>query len=135
MSFLTYDGTFGATDKVLAFIQQFDAAFGDEGFTESSKLRHVAMHFQKSARQWWASLRGNGEAPKTWKTLRVSIMKQFLPSNTKDKVLTEWRGLKLLSHESINKYVDKFWDLHLKATVFQKIDFAEQRQQFCAGLP
>ncbi|MCO5550731.1 hypothetical protein L7F22_004222 [Adiantum nelumboides] len=40
ISFLTYDGTFGATDKVLAFIQQFDAAFGDEGFTESSKLHH-----------------------------------------------------------------------------------------------
>ncbi|MCO5557499.1 hypothetical protein L7F22_011064 [Adiantum nelumboides] len=58
ISFLTYDGTFGATDKVLAFIQQFDAAFGDEGYTESSKLCHVAMHFQKSARQWWASLRG-----------------------------------------------------------------------------
>ncbi|MCO5593037.1 hypothetical protein L7F22_047042 [Adiantum nelumboides] len=53
ISFLTYDGTFGAIDKVLAFIQQFDAAFGDEGFTESSKLRHVAMHFQKSARQWY----------------------------------------------------------------------------------
>ncbi|MCO5571687.1 hypothetical protein L7F22_025434 [Adiantum nelumboides] len=65
ISFLTYDGTFGATDKVLAFIQQFDAAFGDEGFTKSSKLHHVAMHFQKSARQWWASLRANGEAPKT----------------------------------------------------------------------
>ncbi|MCO5594347.1 hypothetical protein L7F22_048377 [Adiantum nelumboides] len=85
ISFLTYDGTFGATDKVLAFIQQFDAAFGDEGFTESSKLRHVAMHFQKSARQWWASLRANGEAPKTWKTLRTSIMKQFLASDAKDK--------------------------------------------------
>ena len=51
ITFLTYDGTFGATDKVLAFIQQFDAAFGDEDFTESSKLRHVAMHFQKFARQ------------------------------------------------------------------------------------
>ncbi|MCO5560782.1 hypothetical protein L7F22_014402 [Adiantum nelumboides] len=36
-------------DKVLVFIQQFDAAFGDEGFTESSKLRHVAMHFQSQA--------------------------------------------------------------------------------------
>ncbi|MCO5589477.1 hypothetical protein L7F22_043444 [Adiantum nelumboides] len=84
ISFLTYDGTFGATDKVLAFIQQFDAAFGDEGFTESSKLRHVAMHFQKSARQW---------------------------------------------------YVDKFWDLHLKASVYKKIDFEEQKQHFCAGLP
>ncbi|MCO5599707.1 hypothetical protein L7F22_053812 [Adiantum nelumboides] len=135
ISFLTYDGTFGATDKVLAFIQQFDAAFGDEGFTESSKLRHVAMHFQKSARQWRASLRANGEAPKTWKALRASIMKQFLASDAKDKVLTEWRSLKLSPYESIHKYVDKFWDLHLKATVYKKIDFEEQKQQFCAGLP
>ncbi|MCO5551605.1 hypothetical protein L7F22_005110 [Adiantum nelumboides] len=135
ISFLTYDGTFGATDKVLAFIQQFDAAFGDEGFTESSKLRHVAMHFQKSARQWWASLRANGEVPKTWKALRASIMKQFLASDAKDKVLTEWRSLKLSPYESIHKYVDKFWDLHLKATVYKKIDFEEQKQQFCVGLP
>ncbi len=45
ISFLTYDGTFGATDKVLGFIQQFDAAFGDEAFIESSKIRHVSMHF------------------------------------------------------------------------------------------
>ncbi|MCO5605068.1 hypothetical protein L7F22_059246 [Adiantum nelumboides] len=134
ISFLTYDGTFGATDKVLAFIQQFDAAFGDEGFTESSKLCHVAMPFQKSARQWWASLRANGEAPKTWKALRASIMKQFLASNAKDKVLTECRSLKLSPYESIHKYVDKFWDLHLKATVYKKIDFEEQKQQFCAGL-
>ncbi|MCO5564612.1 hypothetical protein L7F22_018277 [Adiantum nelumboides] len=135
ISFLTYDGTFGATDKVLAFIQQFDAAFGDEGFTKSSKLHHVAMHFQKSARQWWASLRANGEAPKTWKALRASIMKQFLASDAKDKVLTEWRSLKLSPYESIHKYVDKFWDLHLKATVYKKMDFEEQKQQFCAGLP
>ncbi|MCO5570254.1 hypothetical protein L7F22_023973 [Adiantum nelumboides] len=122
-------------DKVLAFIQQFDAGFGDEGFTESSKLRHVAMHFQKSARQWWASLRDNGEAPRTWKNLRVSIMKQFLSSDAKDKVLTEWRSLKLTPYESIQKYVDKFWDLHLKATVYRKINFEQQKQQFCAGLP
>ncbi|MCO5586273.1 hypothetical protein L7F22_040212 [Adiantum nelumboides] len=135
ISFLTYDGTFGATDKVLAFIQQFDAAFGDEGFTESSKLHHVAMHFQKSARQWWASLRPNGEVPKTWKALRASIMKQFLASDAKDKVLTKWRSLKLSPYESIHKYVDKFWDLHLKAIVYKKIDFEEQKQQFCAGLP
>ncbi|MCO5608758.1 hypothetical protein L7F22_062974 [Adiantum nelumboides] len=122
-------------DKVLAFIQQFDAAFGDEGFTESSKLQHVAMHFQKSTRQWWASLRANGEAPRTWKNLRVSIMKQFLSSDDKDKMLTEWRSLKLTPYESIQKYVDKFWDLHLKATVYRKIDFEEQKEQFYAGLP
>ncbi|MCO5571771.1 hypothetical protein L7F22_025519 [Adiantum nelumboides] len=135
ISFLTYDGTFGAIDKVLAFIQQFDAAFGDEGFPESSKLRHVAMHFQKSARQWWASLQANGEAPKTWKALRASIMKQFLASDANDKVLTEWRSLKLSPYESIHKYLDKFWDLHLKATFYKKIDFEEQKHQFYAGLP
>ncbi|MCO5608741.1 hypothetical protein L7F22_062956 [Adiantum nelumboides] len=93
------------------------------------------MHFQKSARHWWASLRANGEAPKTWKALRASIMKQFLASDAKDKVLTEWRSLKLSPYESIHKYVDKFWDLHLKAIVYKKIDFEEQKQQFCAGLP
>ena len=92
------------------------------------------MHFQKSARQWWASLRGNGEAPKTWKALRTSIMKQFLQSDAKDKVLTEWRSLKLLPNETIQNYVDKFWDLHLKAIVFQRVEFSEQKQQFCAGL-
>ncbi|MCO5579287.1 hypothetical protein L7F22_033141 [Adiantum nelumboides] len=135
ISFLTYDGTFGATDKVLAFIQKFDTTFGDEGFIESSKLRHVAMHFQKSAKQWWASLRANGEAPKTWKALRASIMKQFLASDAKDKVLTKWRSLKLTPYESIHKYVDKFLDLHLKANIYKKINFEEQKQQFCVGLP
>ncbi|MCO5599119.1 hypothetical protein L7F22_053219 [Adiantum nelumboides] len=135
ISFLTYDGTFGASDKMLVFIQQFDAAFGDEGFTESSKLRHIAMHFQKSAKQWWTSLQANGKTPKTWKALRASIMKQSLASNAKDKVLTEWRSLKLAHYESIHKYVDKFWDLHLKATVYKKIDFEKQKQQFCVGLP
>ncbi|MCO5573344.1 hypothetical protein L7F22_027113 [Adiantum nelumboides] len=135
ISFFTYNGTFGATDKVLAFIQQFDAAFGDKGITEFSNLRHVAMHFQKSARQWWASLRANREAPMTWKALTASNMKQFLASNAKDKALTEWRSLKLSPYESIHKYVDKFGDLHLKATIYKKIDFEEKKQQFCAGLP
>ncbi|MCO5552192.1 hypothetical protein L7F22_005704 [Adiantum nelumboides] len=62
-------------------------------------------------------------------------MKQFLSSDAKDKVLTEWQSLKLTPYESIQKYVDKFWDLHLKATVYRKIVFEEQKQQFCAGLP
>ena len=34
----------------------------------------------------------------------------------------------------MQKYTDKFWDLHLKATVYKKIDFLEQKQQYCAGL-
>ena len=57
ITFLSYDGLYGQMDKVLAFVQQFDVAFGGEHFPNRSKLRHVAMHFQKSVRQWWASLR------------------------------------------------------------------------------
>ena len=75
VTFLTYDGTYGDTDKILAFIQQFDAAFGGENFQEASKLRHVAMYLQKSGRQWWASLKTRGKAPKTWKACRAAIMK------------------------------------------------------------
>ncbi|MCO5607677.1 hypothetical protein L7F22_061875 [Adiantum nelumboides] len=135
ITFLSFDGTFGNIDKVLGFIQQFDAAFGDENFSESSKLRHVAMHLQKSARQWRASLRSKGEAPKTWKTCRVDIMKQFLSHGASDQVLTTWRSLKLEEGENIQRYVEKFWDLDLKATVYKRINFSEQKLQFCAGLP
>ena len=53
----------------------------------------------------------------------------------RDDVLTAWRGLKLDKGETIQKYVDKFWDLHLKASIFENIEFPKQRQQYCAGLP
>ena len=135
ITFLSYDGTYGATDRILGFIQQFDSAFGGEYFEERSKLRHVAMYFQKFARQWWASLRTRGIAPKTWKECRRAIMKQFLTDEAEDDVLIAWQSLTLEPGESIQKYVDKFWDAHLKATVFKRIEFAEQKQQFCARLP
>ena len=35
----------------------------------------------------------------------------------------------------LQRYVEKFWDACLKATVYIKINLNEQRQQFCAGLP
>ena len=38
-------------------------------------------------------------------------------------------------NETIQKYIDKFWDLDLKASIFGNIEFPEQRQQYCAGLP
>ncbi|MCO5584321.1 hypothetical protein L7F22_038245 [Adiantum nelumboides] len=69
------------------------------------------------------------------KSLRASSMEKFLASDAKDKVLTKWRSLKISPYDSIHKYVDKFWDLNLKDTVYKKIDFEEQKQQFCAGLP
>ena len=111
---------------MLSFIQQYDAAFGDEEFSESSKLRNVSMHFQKSARQWWASLRAQRLAPKTWKAMRIAIMKQFLPSDAKDKVLTQWRSLHMQPHKTLQEYTDKFWKLYFKAVVFKEIDLAEQ---------
>ena len=58
-------------------------------------------------------------------------MKQFLTDQAKDDVLTQWQGLKLKKGETMQKYTDKFWDLHLKATVYKKIDFSEQKQQYC----
>ncbi|MCO5612792.1 hypothetical protein L7F22_067062 [Adiantum nelumboides] len=64
-----------------------------------------------------------------------SLHHEAILGKNKDKVLTKWRSLKLTPYESIHKYVDKFWDLHLKATVYKKIDFEEQKQQFCAKLP
>ena len=93
------------------------------------------MYLQKSARKWWASLKTKGIQPRTWRTCRLEMMKHFLTSNVRDDVLTAWRGLKMEKGETIQKYVDKFWDLHLKASVFEDIEFPEQRQQYCAGLP
>ena len=61
-------------------------------------------------------------------------MKSFLHGNAKDKVLTAWQSLKMMPHKNIDKYIEKFWDSYLKATVYQSILFAEQKQQFCAGL-
>ena len=57
ITFFSYDGSYGQTNKVLAFVQQFDAAFSGGHFMERSKLRHVAMYIQKSAQQWGASLK------------------------------------------------------------------------------
>lgn len=62
-------------------------------------------------------------------------MKQLLTDEAKDDVLMTWRSFKLEQGKSIQKYVDKLGDLHLKAVVFLRIDSPEQKQQFCAGLP
>ena len=40
-----------------------------------------------------------------------------------------------MPNESIDKYIEKFWDAYLKATVYQNISWAEEKQQFLAGLP
>ena len=134
IAFLSYDGSYGQTDKVLAFVQLFDAAFDGEHFTERSKLCHVAMHFQKSAWQWWACLKTQGIAPRTWKECLQEIMKQFLTNQAKDDVLTAWCGLKLEKGKSMQKYTNEFWDLDLKLVMYKNIDFSKQKQQYCASL-
>ena len=53
-------------------------------------------------------------------------MKQVLRSNVREDVA--WQGLKLEKGQMIYKYMDKFWDLHLKATTFENNEFQEQRQ-------
>ena len=50
ITFLTYNGTFGSVDKILAFVEQYDAAFQDEDFLESSKHCNMTLQFQKSNR-------------------------------------------------------------------------------------
>ncbi|MCO5587522.1 hypothetical protein L7F22_041472 [Adiantum nelumboides] len=135
ITFQTFDGSYGHVDKVLTFIQQFDAAFGGEDFIEASKLRNVAMHLTKSARHWWSTLCAKNQAPKTWKVCRLTIMKQFLDDDAEDNVLTAWRSLKFKEGESLQNYIEKFWDTCLKATVYRNINFSKKRQQFCARLP
>ena len=61
-------------------------------------------------------------------------MKSLLHGNAKDKVLTTWKSLKMMPHKNVDKYMEKFWNSYLKATVYQSISFAEQKQQFCANL-
>ena len=92
------------------------------------------MHLQKLARQWRASLKVQGKAPKTWAVCRIVILKQFLQAEAKDKVLTTWQSLKMNKNKPIQKYVERFWDANLKAMVYKRITFAKQRQQYCAGL-
>ena len=100
-AFQCYDGSYGATNKVLSFIQQFDTAFGGKEFTKSSKLRHVTMHFNKAARQRWVGLKTQGTHPRTWKLCQSTIIKQFLIEDARDEVLIAWRGLKLARGGSI----------------------------------
>ena len=79
-------------------------------------------------------MRTQSIAPHTWKECWQEIMKSFLTDQAKDDVLTAWCGIKLEKGELMGKFTNKFWDLHLKATMYKKIDFSKQKQQFCASL-
>ena len=55
----------GRQTRYLPLSKKFNAALGGKYFIEHSKLHHVAMHFQKSVRKWWESLRTQGITPRT----------------------------------------------------------------------
>ena len=68
------------TQKALAFIKQFDAAFGGENFSEISKIRMVRMHLKDAAINWWLKVIKEGKEPTTWAEFKVMFNKKFLPS-------------------------------------------------------
>ena len=49
-------------------------------------------------------------------------------------MLTTWHSLKFKEGESLQIYIEKFWDTCLKANVYKNINFLEKKQQFCVGL-
>ena len=76
---------------------------------------------------WWASLKVQGKAPKSWVECRIAILKQFLQADAKNEVLTTWQSLKMNKNKPIQKYVECFWDANLKAMVYNTVNFDEQK--------
>ena len=36
----------------------------------------------------------------------------------------------MVPYESIHRYIEKSWELHLQASIYKRIDFEEQKQYF-----
>ena len=51
LTFLTYNGSFGATNQIVALIQLYDVAFRDEDSSKSFKICNVAVHLMRSTCQ------------------------------------------------------------------------------------
>ena len=63
-------------------------------------------------------------------------MKYFLIDQAKDDVLMALARAELSKRgKQFRSMLTSFVDLHLKATIFKQINFSEQNQQYCAGLP
>ena len=50
-------------------------------------------------------------------------------------MLIAWCSLTCKENESLQSYIEKFWDTCLKDTMHKNINFLEKKQQFCARLP
>ena len=126
VSFQTFDGSYGNVDKVLTFIQQFNASSRGE-VIETSKLCNVVMHLTKLAHHQWSTLCAQNQASRMWKVYRITIMKQFLDDDAEDDVLTSWHSLTLKENESLQSYIEKFWDICLKVIMYKNISFLENK--------
>ena len=63
-----------------------------------------------------------------WKVCRLTIMKQFLDDDVEDNALKSWHILKFKEGESLQSYIEKFWDTCLKAAVYKNTSFSEKKQ-------
>ena len=123
-TFLTYDGAYGPTGKMLNFIQNFDATFGGEDFIKGFKLHHVAMHLENFVQQRWNSLWSQVIALIVFVKCRATIMEHFLTDQVCDNVNTTWRSLKMEQAKTAQRYVDNFWVANIKESIYKKIGFA-----------
>ncbi|MCO5578857.1 hypothetical protein L7F22_032704 [Adiantum nelumboides] len=127
----SFNVNFGNMNKVLDFIQQFDAAFGDENFLDHPNSSMLPCIFKNQPDNG-----GQAYAPKTWKTCKVAIMKQFLLHGAFDQVLMAWRSLKLedeknmQSQESKEKEtVDIIGHMELLKKIQREKNMEEQKRQ------
>ncbi|MCO5577678.1 hypothetical protein L7F22_031509 [Adiantum nelumboides] len=69
-----------------------------------------------------------------WSAFKKAFYAQFLPPDFEQEVKKEWDRLSQLENETVPQYVDKFWGILLKVTLFKKIEDSEKMRKFEAGL-
>lgn len=90
------------------------------------EIHHMFMYLQNSRCQWLATMQSQRIEPKTWKACIRDTMSQLLIDEANDDVPLTCLGLKLEKGDTIQMYVDIFWDSHIKATIFKRIMFSEK---------
>ncbi|MCO5595641.1 hypothetical protein L7F22_049686 [Adiantum nelumboides] len=111
-----------------------EEAKNEGNFKERSKLRHVSMYLKGTASSWWLTQILEGKKPKDWSAFQEAFYSQFLPPDFEQEVRKEWDRLSQWEDESVPQYVDRFWDVLLKVTLFKKIEDSEKMRKFEAGL-
>ena len=68
--------------------------------------------------------------PCTWKKCFLDIMQQFLDDSAPNDVIPAWQSLTFEKGETIQKYVDRFWSLHLKSIVLRELILQSMNNNF-----